>query len=80
MLTFQALTYIEGNYQTGKDHVELCQKNPDILEMVLNRIALSNSAMGKCASMQVINNQNMGELQQPRNENDPPFRRTLINS
>ena len=54
MLTFQALTYIEGNYQTGKSHLELCQKNPDILEMVVNRIALSNSTMGNCASMQVI--------------------------
>ena len=26
------------------------------------------------------NNQNKGELQQPRNENDLPFRQTMINS
>ena len=35
-------------------HLELCHRNSDILERVLNRIALSNSTAGKCAPMQVI--------------------------
>ena len=35
-------------------HLELCHRNPDILERMLNRIALSNSTAGKCAPMQVI--------------------------
>ena len=35
-------------------HLELCHRNPDILERVLNRIAISNSTAGKCAPMQVI--------------------------
>ena len=35
-------------------HLELCHRNPDIVERALNRTALSNSTMGKCASIQVI--------------------------
>ena len=36
-----------------QNRLELCHRNPNILERMLNRIALSNSAVGKCASMQV---------------------------
>ena len=60
-------------------HLELYHRNPDILEKVLNQIVLSNSTLGKCTAMQVIK-QPEGEPQQPRNKNDPPFRRTMINS
>ena len=35
-------------------HLELCHRNPDILERVLNQITLSNSTAWKCAPMQVI--------------------------
>ena len=42
-------------------HLELCNRNPDILERVLNRIALSNSTAGKYAPKQVI--------KQPEHEN-----------
>ena len=35
-------------------HLELCYRNPDILERLLNWIALSNSTLGKFAPMQVI--------------------------
>ena len=49
MLTLQALVNIEGN-----DRIGLCHRHPDILERVLNQIALSNSTTGKCAPMQVI--------------------------
>ena len=52
MLKLHALTYTEGNDQQA--HLELCHKNPDILERVLNRIALSNSTAGKCTHMHVI--------------------------
>ena len=38
------------NQQT---YLELCHWNPDILERVLNQIALSNSTVGKCVPMQV---------------------------
>ena len=51
MLTLQALVYIEGNNQS---HLELCHRKSDILERVLNQIALFNSTAGKCAPMQVI--------------------------
>ena len=34
-------------------YLELCHWNPDILERVLNQIALSNSTVGKCVPMQV---------------------------
>ena len=49
MLTLQALTDIEGNNRTSGSIW-----NPDFLERVLNRIALPNSTVGKCALMQVI--------------------------
>ena len=35
-------------------HVELCHRNPDILERMLKWIMLSNSTARKCAPMQVI--------------------------
>ena len=35
-------------------HLEQCHRNPDILERVLNQIALSNLTVGKCVPMQVI--------------------------
>ena len=35
-------------------HLEVCHRNPDILERVLNQIALSNSTAGKCAPIQVV--------------------------
>ena len=60
--------------------MELCHRNPNILEWVLNRILLSNSTARKCALMQVIKEAEHEELQQPRNKNDPPFRQTMINS
>ena len=47
-------------------HLELCHRNPDIQERDLNQIALCNSTVG--------------ELQQLRNKNDPPFRQTINNS
>ena len=34
--------------------LELCHRNPNILEMVLNQIMLSSSTAGKSTSMQVI--------------------------
>ena len=34
-----------------RDHLELCHRNPDILERVLNWIALSNSTAEKCAAI-----------------------------
>ena len=36
-------------------HLELCHRNPDILERVLNQIALSKLTLRKCAPVQVIN-------------------------
>ena len=52
MVTFQALAYIEGNL-IKHAHLELCLRNPYILERVLNGTVLSNSAAGKFAPMQV---------------------------
>ena len=49
-----ALMYIEGKKLNQQANLELCHRNPDILGRVLNQIALSNSIVGKWASMQVI--------------------------
>ena len=35
-------------------HLELCHRNPDILERVPNQTTLSNSTVEKCVPMQVI--------------------------
>ena len=35
-------------------YLELCHRNPDILERVLNQIPLSNSTAWNCAPMQVV--------------------------
>ena len=35
-------------------HLELCHRNPDILERMLKRIALSSSTAGKCTPIQVM--------------------------
>ena len=57
------------------------QKNCHIFSLrVLSWIVLSNSTMRKGTPMQIKNNQDMGELQQPRNKSGPPFRQTMINS
>ena len=79
MLTLQALRYIEETIEPTC-YLELCHRNPDILERVLNWIVLSKPAAGKCAPMQVIKQSESGELQQFRNKNDPHFRRTMVNS
>ena len=54
MLALQALTFFERNNLNQQAHLELCHRNPDILEKVLDQILLSNSTVGKCAPMQVI--------------------------
>ena len=41
------------NRPNRQAHMELCYRNLGILERVLNQIALSNSTMEKCPSMQV---------------------------
>ena len=41
-------------------HLELCHRNPDILERVLNQTNLSNSTAAKCAPMQVIKQPEQG--------------------
>ena len=57
MLTLQALTYIQRHSRTGRTiwnyatGTLIPPKGPDT---VLHRIALSISAVGKCASMQVV--------------------------
>ena len=61
-------------------HLELCHRNPDVMERVLNQIKLSKSPAGKSTPMQEVNNQNIGELQQLMNKNIPPFRRTMMSS
>ena len=53
MLTLQAWHTLKEMTEPGA-HSELCHRNPDILERVLNWITLSNSTVGKCAPMQVI--------------------------
>ena len=64
-------------------HLELCRRNPGILEKVLNQITLSNSPSGKCAPMRVIKQQEQQPKgnkqhfvsweQQPKKESDSPF-------
>ena len=49
MLTIQVLKALNL-----RAHLELCLRNPDILERVLKQIALSNLSVGKCVPMQVI--------------------------
>ena len=46
MLRLEVLMYIEGTIETMA-HFELSHRNPDILERVLNQIALSNSTAWK---------------------------------
>ena len=45
-----------------KAHLELWHRNPDILERVLNQIALPNSTVGKSAPMQVIKQPEHGRI------------------
>ena len=54
MLTLQTLVYTEGSDQTGGPIWDYVTTTLNILERVLNRIALSDSTVGKCAPMQVI--------------------------
>ena len=54
MLTLQALTYIERNDQTDGSIWNYATETLDILERVLNWMALSNSAVGMCTPMKVI--------------------------
>ena len=35
-------------------HLNLCHRNPDTLEMVLNHIMKSDSTAGKCTHIQVV--------------------------
>ena len=57
-IELHAYTSIPDVYQRKRPnwqaHLELCLRNHDILERLLNQIALSNSTAGKCASIQVI--------------------------
>ena len=46
--------------QNQQAHLELCHRNPDILERVLDQIALSSSTAGKCAPTEVIKQQEHG--------------------
>ena len=59
-------------------HLELCHRNHDILERVLNWIVLSNSTVGKCPLMQVIKQPEHGRTSIIKEH--PPFRWTMINS
>ena len=68
MLTFEVLMYIEGNEQTSRPILELCHRSPDILERVLNLIALSNSTVRKCAPMQVMKQQEHGRTSRTKGQ------------
>ena len=54
MLTIQSLMYIEGNNQTKKPIWNYATGTLTSLERVLNWITLSNSTVGKCTPMKVI--------------------------
>ena len=54
-------------------HLELCHKNPDTLEIVLNRIALSNSTVEKCAPMQVVKKTEQGRASGIKEQKCPSF-------
>ena len=69
MLTLPALTYIEGSDVTGGRIRKLCHRNPEILERVLNGIALSNATTGNCASMQVIKQPERGRTSTTEEQN-----------
>ena len=66
MLTLQAMMYIEGN---DRAYLELCHRNPEILERVLNEIVLSNSTPGNCRSMQVVKQPEHGKASTSKEQN-----------
>ena len=47
------LSYILNETTKPVVHLELCHRNSDTMEKVLNRVELFNSNVGKCALMQV---------------------------
>ena len=72
VLRLHAYTSIHDIYSSKQPnwraHLELCHRNP---KRVLNQIAFSTQLRGTAHPYKFLNSWNMGELQQPRNKDDP---------
>ena len=74
MLTLQALSYIEGNDQISRPIRNYATRALTFWKGCLTRSHYPTQLQGSVHPCKLQNNQNMGEVQQPRNKNDPPFR------
>ena len=55
-------------------------QEPCILERLINQTALFNPTAGNVHPCKLQNKNNIGELKQLWNKNDPPFTQAVINS
>ena len=58
--------------------MELCSRNPNILERVLNWTTLSSSTVGKCAPMQVIKQPERGRTSTTEEKKYLPFKQNFV--
>ena len=78
--TLQALAYIEGNDWTGGSIWNYATRTLTSWKGCWTGSCYPTQLWGSAHPCKLESNQNMGELQQPRNKNDSPFRQTMINN